>query len=299
MNILITGGLGFIGAHLERRIKPEHNVFIVDRDRISRDNYYRGDICDYSRMEMIFSQVKPDIVLHLAAMVSRKECEETPYMAIQTNVDGTLNIILLCLKYKARLIYAGSSEEYGTAFDNCIVNESIPFGEPTSIYSLTKRMSEEIIQYYAFFKGLKATTLRFFMLYGPGERPSDYRSAIIRFIDAAMKNEELKVHKDTVRQWCYIDDAVSGILHIIERKQEKNYEDYNIGGQEVTATEDLATLIIRLTGSQSRINVIAPEETIIPKKVADFSKMKNTFGWFAAIPLESGLLYVIKDFSNH
>jgi UDP-glucose 4-epimerase len=291
MRILITGGLGFIGSHLEVELKKfGHEVVIFDRWRIKRESYFRGDICDYYSLEKTFEKIKPHVVIHLAAMVSRKESEETPYMAIKTNIEGTLNIVLLCLKYNSRLIYAGSSEEYGTAFSkNIKVTEDTPFGEPTSIYSMTKRMAEELIQYYSSFKGLVATTTRFFMLYGEGEKPSEYRSAIVRFIDAAKKGENLNVHMHTARQWCYISDAIRAIRIIAERKQEIPYETFNIGNDEVIKTEDLAKKIIYLTNSKSKINLIPVEETIIPIKLASFEKANKKLGWTAEIVLDKGL----------
>jgi len=296
----MTGGTGFIGYHLEKALLQRgHEVTIFDRMRINRDSYYRGDICDYYCLETVFQTVKPDLVIHLAAMVSRKESEETPYMAIQTNIDGTLNVVLLCLKYNSRLIYAGSSEEYGTAFSsNQNVSEDTPFGEPTSIYSMTKRMAEELIQYYAHFKGLKATTTRFFMLYGPGEKASSYRSALIRFMEAATLEKSLNVHKNTVRQWCYIDDAVDILIKIVEQKQEICYQVFNIGNDEITKTEDLAKKIIHLTGSKSKINLIPVEETVIPIKLASFKKVRDTFNWDASTNLDSGLQKVYENFKQ-
>src|SRR5512138_3084257 len=128
MKVLITGGLGFIGTHLERVLtNVGHEVTIFDRVRTNRQNYIRGDICDGYSIRNAFETVKPDVCLHLAAMVSRKESEETPYMAVQTNVTGTLNVVRLCIQYNTRLIYAGSSEEYGTAFGKDIyVSEDTP-----------------------------------------------------------------------------------------------------------------------------------------------------------------------------
>jgi len=296
MKTLITGGLGFIGSHLEPILKLHgHEVYITDRTRINRKNYLRGDICDYSRMEQIFEEIKPDLVVHLAAMVSRKESEETPFMAIQTNVDGTLNIAKLAQKYKCRIIYSGSSEEYGTAFNSGIpVTEETPFGYPTSIYSMTKRMSEEIIQYFAEFKGVTATTIRFFMLYGPGENPNGYRSAMIQFIDAAICGTPLIVHKGTERQWCYITDAIEAVVLIVERKQQTAYEVFNIGSEETITTENLAYKIGSLTGSKSDITLIPPEETIIPVKLADFTKSLDVLGWMPKTTLDIGIRKIIK-----
>lgn len=294
MKILVTGGLGFIATHLIPELEKSNEVYIFDRERVVKSNYIRGDINDYYSLMKAFSTVNPDVVIHLAAMVSRKECEETPNLAITTNVTGTHNVCTLSLKYKARLIYSGSSEEYGTAFNNGkIVDENTPFGEPTSIYSMTKRMAEELVQYYSFFKQLQATTLRIFMLYGPKETPSEYRSALVRFAFSALNNQPLIVHRNTERSWCYIDDAVEAIKLILQRHQESSYEVFNIGKEDPISTENLAQMIVSMCNSQSKIDLIEPEETIIPIKRASFSKMKDKIGWQANMPLKTGLTQVI------
>jgi nucleoside-diphosphate-sugar epimerase len=222
-------------------------------------------------------------------MVSRKECEETPNLAIATNVGGTQSVCTLCLKHRARLIYSGSSEEYGTAFKNGAVDESTPFGEPTSIYSMTKRMAEELIQYYSYFKGLNATTMRLFMLYGVGEEPSEYRSAIVRFIDWALKGQPLIVHRGTERSWCYIDDIIEAIKIIVEREQENHYEVFNLGKDDPISTHDLAYKILEVCNSSSTLIITDPEPTVIPIKRASFEKAKQVLGWEAKTPLQEGL----------
>ncbi|MGA2237703.1 MAG: NAD-dependent epimerase/dehydratase family protein [Candidatus Bathyarchaeia archaeon] len=294
---MVTGGRGFIGSHLEARLKRErHIVSIFDRARVGERGYYRGDVNDHFSVERVFTQVRPRIVIHLAGMVSRKECEETPYLAIQTNVGGTLNIVQNCLRYKSRLIYAGSSEEYGTAFSSTKpVTEETPFGEPTSIYSMTKRMAEELIQYHAKFKGLEATTLRFFMLYGPNEAYSDYRSALIRFVVAARLGKPLTVHKNTARQWCYIDDAIEAIIKVVARRQEKDYEVLNIGNDEPISTEELAEKILRITDSKSTIKRICVEPTVIPVKLASFEAAQQLLKWEASTRLDEGLRKVCAE----
>jgi nucleoside-diphosphate-sugar epimerase len=298
MKILITGGLGFIGEHLERRlIRENHDVYIMDKNRVPRPKYYRGDIVDYINMKEIFKQVKPDVVFHLAAMVSRKECEETPVMAIATNVNGTLNIVNLCMEYNARLIYAGSSEEYGDAYNeqnDFTVDENTPFGTPTSYYSMTKRMSDEIIQYNAKYNKLIATTTRFCMLYG-AESYSEYRSAITRFIYAAMDNDTIFVHADTERSWCYIDDAIDALILVLNRKQEESYEVFNVGMEEPITAVNLAKQIGTILKTKSEIKVVQVEPTIIPIKRANFDKAKKILNWEAKTSLYDGLYKTISD----
>jgi nucleoside-diphosphate-sugar epimerase len=292
--ILITGGAGFIGSHLEPElIKRGHDVYIMDRLRLTRDNYYRGDIYEYIRMKDIFKSVQPDIVYHFAGMISRKECEETPQMAIMLNQIGTLNICNLSKEYSARLIYSGSSEEYGTSFDAKPITENTPLGVPTSMYSLTKRGAGEIIEYYERFKDLDAVILRFFMLYGIGERPTEYRSAIARFVHYALTDQPLPVHKNTSRGWCYITDAIDAVATMAEKNRIKTGEIFNIGNEHEISTEKLAKTIVDMCNSKSKINLINVEPTIIPTKHASYDKIFKTIGWRATTPIEKGLQMVI------
>jgi len=299
--ILITGGLGFVGRNLERRlIKEGHEVYIFDFVRSKRERYFHGDIIDYHNISQAFKSVRPEVVFHLAAKISRKECEEAPYMSIETNVVGTLNVVDLCKEYSSRLIYSGSSEEYGDAFNeknNYTVNEDTPIGIPTSYYAMTKRMSDEVIQYNATYNNLVATTVRFCMLYG-AEDDCEYRSAVTRFIYAALRNDEIIAHKDTERSWCYINDAIDAMMLILNRKQEKNYELYNINNEEPVSAIDLAKIVRKLTKSKSKIKIMPVEPTIIPIKRMGFERMRSVFGWEPKILLKKGLKITIKDIIN-
>jgi len=305
--VLVTGGAGFVGSHLTKQLCDKADTTVFDKEREvqidERAKYIRGDITDYLSLARAFEQTKPDLVFHLAGMVSRKECEETPLLAFQTNMMGAYNICELCVRHNARVIYAGSSEEYGHGFRGGIwgrttcVDESTDFGAATGIYSLTKRFADEVIQHFAAQKGLTATATRLFMLYGPGEPANEYRSAVIRFIDYAMKDEPLPVHPDTSRAWCYVDDAIEALMLLAKHKQAEPYELYNIGkgvGQDSPIeTTELAALIIELVGSKSVVTLTKPDRTIIEHKYADFTKIRRVLGWEAKTPLKVGLTKVI------
>lgn len=296
MRVLITGSRGFIGSHLIAALRrnPDIEIYEFDRKRVDAANYFRGNIADYISLDTAFRKAQPSLVVHLAAVVSRRECEEAPQTALTENVQGTLNVVTLAEKYRARLIYAGSSEEYGNAFQGAPLTEETPFGVPTSIYSMTKRMAEEMVQYAATFKGVNATTVRFFMLYGPGEIPSGYRSALVRFVDAALKGEPLVVHKDTERAWCYVDDAIDCVIRVIKRKQEAPYEVFNIGKDEPVVTEGLARTVTELCQSASAIQLVPLPATVIPVKRASFEKAKRVLGWEATTGIAGGLPRVIE-----
>jgi len=298
MRVLIIGGAGFVGTNLRAKLRNQHEVTIFDKERTNPVNdsctYIRGDICDYISLENAFKKCKPEQVFHLAGMVSRRECEETPTLAFQTNVVGAYNICNLSVKHRARLLYSGSSEEYGNMFSQCHVNESTPFGPATGIYSLTKRFAEEVIQHFSYEKGLDATVMRYFMLYGPGEPYNDYRSVIIRFVGKALRNEPLPVHVGTSRSWCYASDAVEAMELLLERFQPDCYEAYNIGKFDPIKTTDLAKMIAKMCDSKSTIVETPVEPTIISHKHASFDHIKDTIGWEARTSLIDGLHNVIE-----
>lgn len=296
MRILITGGLGFIGTKLRRALAAttDHEVFVFDRERIVQENYIRGDVNDYFSLERAFATARPDLVVHYAAMVSRKECEETPDLAIRTNTIGAQNVVHLCLNHDARLVYAGSSEEYGSAYmapdgTPVTVAEDTPFGIPTSYYGMTKRHADELIRYNAVQNGLVASTTRFCMLYGPGELGNTYRSAVARFIDSAKANRPITAHVNTERSWCFIDDAVEGVLRVLHRDQTDPYEVYNIGNDEPISAVDLAKKVVGVFASSSPILEAGVEPTIIPIKRMSFARAKAVLGWEARTSLEEGL----------
>ena len=294
--ILVLGGAGVVGRHLVRTLQErnEYEVWVFDRVRKTEQNYIRGDIVDYYSISNAFKQVQPHIVVHLAGMVSRWECEETPILAIQTNIMGMYNVCTLSLQYGARLLYSGTSEEYGSEFKGGnVVTEETPLGAATNVYCLTKRNADEMVHYFAHAKGLTATTMRFFMFYGTDDELTDYRCAITRFVHDALLNKILLVHEGTERSWCYMPDAVDAIEKIIKRKQKENYEIFNVGKEDPVTTEDLAEMIIYRVGA-GRIEMIPLESTITPIKRGSFEKAKRKLGWKATTPLNKGLDNVIR-----
>ena len=299
--VLITGGVGYIGSFLEPElIRRGYTVHTMDRVRLVKENYHRGDIIDYIRLREIFDEVQPDIVYHLAGMISRKECEETQQMAITTNQIGTLNVCNLALEHNCRLVHTGSSEEYGTSFMTAgVITEDVPFGRPTSLYSFTKRAASEMIEYFQHVKDLDAVGLRLFMIYGPREPPTEYRSAIARFIYYALTNQPLPVHRNTSRGWCYIEDIVDAIATMCDEKLVKSGDIYNLGCSDLIPTEDLAQMIVKMCESNSKINLMGAEATVIPSKIASFDKVYKSIGWRASTPLDVGLKATIDYQKSH
>ncbi len=290
MHILVIGSEGTIGTQLVTRLKKEPGISVkrCDRKRMKAEDYLMVDITHYETLESAFNPV-PDVVFHLAGEVSRETAEHWPNIAVENNILGTLNVIRLCLAKGSKLVYAGTSEEYGGLFSNGItVTEDMRPRDQQGIYGLTKWLAEEFIEYYHKIYGLRAVVPRIFMCYGPGEHPNPYRSAITRFIEWARHSEPLHVHKGGVRSWCYIDDTISGLI-AASKYERSGFSVFNIGNDEYWSMEDVAKEVIKLTNSKSKIIVENAPRGITLVKKASFNKAEEFLGWQAQISFAEGL----------
>ncbi|WP_372590431.1 NAD(P)-dependent oxidoreductase [Fervidobacterium pennivorans subsp. carthaginiensis] len=302
MKILITGALGFIGKRLFSALKEQkHNVLGVDLVIADYDDYIRADITYF---EDVWKQFKDnngfDMVIHLAGEVGRLNGEEYPQRMVYVNEIGTLNLIKMCLEYNTKLVYFSTSEVYGTLFDEKEVKEEdfyvLSPSRVTNVYAMSKLFGEGLVRHYVKNYGLLAVGIRPFMVYGPGIIASRYKSAIDQFVYNALKNKPFTVHKGSERAWCYVDDFVNGVITIINKHEFKlgTYEAYNVGTQEYIATEDLAKLVLELTGKPSELMKIVelPDKFISGRKRFSNEKLR-ALGWQQSVPLREGLQKVI------
>lgn len=295
MHVLVIGSEGTIGTQLVRQLRKEGGVTVkrCDRVRMKAEDYLMADITHYETLEPAF-EPQPDVVFHLAGEVSRESAEHWPNIAIENNVLGTLNVIRLCLKNTSKLVFAGTSEEYGALFANGVrVTEDIRPRDQQGVYGLTKWLAEEFIEYYHKRYGLRVVVPRIFMCYGPGEYPNPYRSALTRFIDWARRGEPLHVHKGGERSWCYIDDTISGLI-AVSKYDGKPFDIFNIGSDESVAMEDAAKEIIKLTNSKSKIILEDAPPGITLVKRASFKKVEEVLGWKAQVAFLEGLKRTVK-----
>ncbi len=295
MNILVVGGNGTIGIPLVIRLqKLGHVVFCADRQRDQLGETLLCDVHNYETLHKAFQVSKPEIVILLAGEVSRMTCESMPGIALESNVIGVQHVIDLCLQYKSKLIFSGTSEEYGNCFDNgTYVTEDMIPTHHNGIYGLSKWIAEELIKYYSTKYKLNAIVLRLFMCYGPGEYPSPYRSAISRFIGDALMNRDIIVHRDTERSWCYISDIVEGIVSATFYDKSR-YEVFNIGITQPYSMYILAEIIKTLTHSNSQIVEEECPSGIIPVKRGNFDKAEKLLNWKANVCITAGLKQTIE-----
>ena len=221
MRILVTGGAGFVGANLIKKLlKKGHEVISVDdystgkkENHIEGATYIQRDILDIDPHDFIY---KPDLVYHLAAKSRIQPSFKQPEEYFRVNYEGTLNIIKLCLKENISLIYAGSSSHHSGKFKNP--------------YTFSKDMGEEIIQLYRKHFKLRSSIVRFYNVYGPHQlTEGGYTTLIGRWMDNIEKDIPCEIYGDGEkrRDFTHVDDIVKGLIKILERGT--YYDDFEFG----------------------------------------------------------------------
>ena len=282
--ILITGAEGNIGKPLTKLLKEKgYQVLALDIKPRYREGYIVADITKPADLIDAF-EWKPDYVFHLAAMVSRVTCEQSGSMAIDTNVVGTQNIINFTKKCGAKLINFSTSEIYGP--NDTMMDESL-VPNPNNRYGLSKLLAEKLIEYEVREHGLKAVTLRPFMIYDENEDLGDHRSAMIRFATNLAKGESIEVHEGSARGWFHISDAIKSIesaMHLDE------YKVINIGNPEVRTIAELAELIrAELDADKKLITTVKLPRRMTLVKQPKLDLQKELLGVDKFMSLEEGV----------
>ena len=236
--VLVTGSEGNIGRVLVSHLrKCGWDVLRCDIQNRYADDYRIVDVKSPADLAAAFSEFKPDVAMHLAAIVSRITGERSPHLTVDTNISGTNNLICLCRRYGCRLIYFSSSEVYGPRLVKMSENVT-PC--PNNLYGLTKYLGEFLVRYNVDNYGLNALILRPFMFYDEYETRGVYRSAMVRFAEALLKGEKIVVHKGAKRSWMHSSDAVKVIERLLLID---GFHVVNVGNPDVINMLDLARLI--------------------------------------------------------
>lgn len=310
MKILVTGGAGFIGSNLvDALIERGHEVTVLDNlsvGRVSnvehhlendRFHFVNGSILDARTLERLVRQV--DLIYHLAAVVGVKYVVEDPLHAIVTNVRGTENVLEMAFKYWVRTVIASSSEIYGKSTEVPLHENSDRLLGPTSVnrwsYSDAKAIDEYFALAYAQ-KGLPVSVVRYFNAFGPRVDPNGYGTVVAKFITQALEGEPLTVYDDGRQTRCftYVADTVEGTVQAATVREAAGHV-FNIGSNQETTINELAGLILELTGSDSEITHMPYssaygadfEET--RRRMPDVARAREVLGFEAGTPLEQGL----------
>lgn len=287
MNILITGGAGFVPSSTADKLleNPDNRVVLVDnfltglRQNIPiHENclFYECDVNNYDQIENVFDKHQFDYVFHYAAVVGVKRTLENPIMVLD-DIQGIKNILELSKDQGVkRVFYSSSSEVYGEPVHLPQNEETTPLNSRLP-YAVVKNVGESYFRSYQQEYGLDYTIFRFFNTYGPKQSPDFVMS---KFIQSALKNEDITVYGDGLqtRTFCYIDDNVDACLSTMFEAKYANGV-YNIGNDKIVTIKELAQMIIELTGSSSRIVHLPPlPEGDMTRRQPDISKMKELLG---------------------
>lgn len=303
--VLVTGGAGFIGSKLVTSLlEDDYAVLVVDNldpfydpaikkrnihehKSYSRYQFFETDICDTRAMKDIFSTYQPDIVIHLAAKAGVRPSVENPSAYVQTNVVGTTTLLDLSVSYGVKkFIFGSSSSVYG-------INDKVPFAEtdpilsPASPYAATKITGEALCQSYQNCYGLPTIALRFFTVYGPGQRPD---LAIQTFTRKMMQDMPIQLFGDgtTSRDYTYIDDIVRGIRRAMDYQSER-FEVFNLGNDRPTSLLELVQQLEATLGKKAEVEWLPMQTGDVPATRADLQKSRELLGYQPATSLEIGL----------
>ena len=303
--ILVTGNAGFIGSHLTQKLLTLGNKVVgVDNfndyydpkrkekniaEFKSNPNFVqeRTDILDKEKLELIFSQTRPEIVIHLAARAGVRPSILNPELYYQVNVQGTKNLLELAKKYKVRqFILASSSSVYGNQAKTPF-SEADKLGKPVSPYAETKLKAEMLCRQYDF----PITILRFFTVYGPKGRPD---MAPYLFTKRILEGQIITRFGDgsSSRDYTYIDDIVNGIIAAINRPLA--YEIINLGNNQPVKLNDFIKIVEKITNRKAKIREKPRHPADVRQTYAEITKAKKLLNWQSKTDLETGLRRFIK-----
>ena len=284
MKYLITGGAGFIGGHLVKRlIRGGDTIEIVDDMSVGK---FLG-IAPKNILDDIGATFREvDVVFHLAAFTRPRESVKNPKKTFEVNVEGTRNVLDYCLEHEVkRVVFTSSAAVYGSQ-SKYPTREDADLN-PESPYAVSKCRGEELCREYGK-KGLEFNIVRPFNVYGKGQDPSGpYGAAVPKFIDRLERGKRPYITGDgkQFRDFVYIDDIVE--LLIRASKSAVHGEVFNGGSGKSTTINDLYRLICKLMSRSTRPEHI--EEIVEPMTRADIAKAEEMLGWVPKYSLEEGL----------
>lgn len=314
MNILVTGGAGFIGSHLvDKLMAQEHLVTVIDdlstgtRSNLAHWHghpnlrFVHGPIMSERVLRSVFCD-SIELVYHLAAVVGVRHVLQDIRRMLTTNIRGTELVLDYAFRANARVVFTSSSEVYGKSEDvlPLLENHNRLLG-PTTVprwsYSAAKAVGEYMVHAYSG-DGLPATIIRYFNVYGPRMDPRGYGSVVAKFITQAQANKPLTVYGDGEQERCFINvnDAVNGTL-LAGTSEHAIGETFNIGNPAPISITNLAVLIIKLCKSESTIQYVDPPYPNFEEprhRMPSFMHAWDLMRFQPRIGLDSGLTALIE-----
>jgi UDP-glucuronate 4-epimerase len=312
-SILITGGAGFIGSHLVERLLHEGDwhVTVVDdfndfydpalkRQNISGHEghalfrLHEADIRDSQQLQALFGKHEFDCIVHLAARAGVRPSLSQPQLYVETNINGTLNLLELARAHRVKQFVFGSSSSVYGANAKVPFSENDPVREPISPYAATKAAGELLCHTYSHLYGLRCVCLRFFTVYGARQRPD---LAIHKFARLISARKPIPVFGDgsTRRDYTYIDDIISGVRAAIDYDQSE-YDVFNLGESRTVELRELIALLENELGIKAQIDWQPLQPGDVPQTFADISKARRLLGYDPQTQIEDGIRRFVQWF---
>lgn len=322
MAVLITGSAGFIGFHLARRLLDcgmsvvgldDLNPYYDPRLKAARLAILEGygayrharlDLVHRASVASLFSDVKPDAVVNLAAQAGVRYSLENPEAYIDSNVVGFLNILEGCRATQPKhLVYASTSSVYGA-------NGKLPFNvhdgasHPITLYAATKLANEGMAHAYSHLFGIPSTGFRFFTVYGPWGRPD---MALFKFTDAILKGEPIDVYGEgrMQRDFTFVDDIVDGLVAAIDKPPSANatwdavtadpatsaapWRVLNLGASRMVELMRYIEVLEEKLGRKATLNLLPMQPGDVTRTDADVEETRNVLGYAPKVNIEEGV----------
>jgi len=306
IRILVTGAAGFIGSSLTDMLlkNEDHQIAGVDNfdeyygKSIKKSNlesalnnpnftFHELNILDAQSISMNFQDVKPDIVIHLAAKAGVRPSIQDPMDYFDVNVRGTLNVLeAMRSSGTKKMIFASSSSVYGNG-KVVPFNEDMNVDNPISPYAASKKAGELLCHTYHHLYDMDIFCLRFFTVYGPRQRPD---LAIRKFTKAIIEGTEIPFYGDgtTRRDYTHINDIVHGISNAIDRL--KGYEVINLGESQTTSLEELVCILEDVIGIKANKKRFPMQDGDVFQTYADISKAQTILGYQPSTDFKDGII---------
>lgn len=314
--ILVTGGAGFIGFHLIRRLLDlNYEIIALDNlndyydiglkkerlkilDKYNNFSFIKMDISNKEELKEVFKKNNFDLVINLAAQAGVRYSIDHPDSYITSNIIGFYNILECCRNYPVEhLLFASSSSVYGK-------NKKVPYSttdkvdQPVSLYAATKKSDELLAYAYSNLYDIKVTGLRFFTVYGPYGRPD---MAYFSFTNNIINNKEIKVFNngDMYRDFTYIDDIVEGIIRLLNKVPNKDengvsYKIYNIGNNHPVKISEFIEKLENEIGKKAKKVYLPMQPGDVYQTYADIKDLTKETGFVPKTSLKDGLKEFVK-----
>lgn len=298
MNILVTGGAGFLGTHLCRALAiAGHDVHVLDLKKNPEFPTIIADVRDAQAMLEHITNV--DVVFHLAAFIEAGESVTKPHTFVENNVVGSLNVLeAMRVNGVKNIIISSTAAVYGEPTVIPITEDSRTM--PINPYGATKLAMEGLLSSYSYSHGITGIALRYFNLYGPEEHHEPETHAIPRFISQISNDQEVTIYGqgEHQRDYIYISDIVDAHIAALNLMKQKpaEYHYINLSTEKPTTVLEVVQTIAESLGKQPTISYLPPRPGDPLVLYADASKAQKELGWKAKVSFKDGIQKTVEYF---